>query len=164
MKPTPIRPKPGQESVWSYPRPARWEDTNKQIKVVFNGIVLAETRRARRVLETSHPPTYLIPPEDVQLEYLVETARKTLCEWKGICSYYDVLVGEKRAPNAGWSYPETTSGFSAIEGYYSFYAALMDACYVDGELVTPQPGGHYSGWITQDIAGPFKGGPGTMGW
>ena len=164
MRPTPIPPKPGQESVWDYPRPARWENTNKHIKVVFNGIILAETRRSKRVLETSHPPLYFIPPEDVRVEYLMETARKTVCEWKGICSYYDVLVEGKQAPSAGWSYAETTPDFVAIQGYYAFYPALMDGCYVDGERATPQPGKYYSGWITKDIVGPFKGGPGTMGW
>jgi hypothetical protein len=40
----------------------------------------------------------------------------------------------------------------------------MDACYVEDKLVRPQPGGFYGGWITNDIVGPFKGGPDTKGW
>jgi len=164
MRPTPIPPQPGQESVWDYPRPAVWDDTSKPIKVVFNNVVLAETRRAKRVLETSHPPSYYIPPEDIQFEYLTQTPRQTFCEWKGRASYYTITVGEKSVNNAVWSFLEPTSNFVAIRGYCCFYARLMDACYVDDELVTPQPGLFYGGWITKDVVGPFKGEPGTMGW
>ncbi len=163
-RPTPIPPNPGQESVWDYPRPARWEDTNKHIKVIFNGIVIAETRRAKRVLETSHPPTYYIPAEDIKLEYLTETSRKSVCEWKGGCSYYNVSVGDKQANYGAWRNFNPTPDFASMKDYYAFYARLMDACYVDDELVTPQPGEFYGGWITKDIVGPFKGEPGTMGW
>lgn len=164
MKPTPIPPGPGQESVWDYPRPARLEDTNKQIRVIFNGITIAETNRAKRVLETSHPPAYYIPPEDIKLEYLVKNPRQTWCEWKGGCAYYDLKMGELYVPNVAWRYPQPTPDFIPIQEYYSFYAEKMEACYVDEELVQPQAGNYYGGWITKDIVGPFKGGPGTMGW
>lgn len=164
IRPTPIPPQPGQESVWDYPRPAQLEDTDKHLKVIFNGIVLAETRRGKRVLETSHPPTYYFPSEDIKLEYLSETPRKTFCEWKGWCSYYNVSVGDKQVTHAAWRYPAPTSNFVPIKEYYGFSARLMDACYVDDELVTPQPGEYYAGWITKDIVGPFKGEPGTRGW
>ncbi|MGB3692195.1 MAG: DUF427 domain-containing protein [Spirulinaceae cyanobacterium] len=164
FKPEPIKPQPGQESVWDYPRPATLEDTHKQIKVIFNDLVLAETQRGKRVLETSHPPVYYIPPEDIQQEYLQETPRKTWCEWKGYCRYYHVSVGKKHSQYAAWSYFEPTPNFVSIQGYFGFYAHLMDACYVEGELVKPQPGNFYGGWITNDIVGPFKGKPGTMGW
>ncbi|ACK71476.1 protein of unknown function DUF427 [Gloeothece citriformis PCC 7424] len=164
MKPTPIKPKPGQESVWDYPRPPRLEDTTKSIRIIFNDVVIAETQSAKRVLETSHPPGYYIPAADIKLEYLIETPRKSLCEWKGWCIYYDVIVGEKQAQAAAWRYVQTTPQFTSLENHYSFYPGLMDACYVDDELVQPQPGDFYGGWITQDIVGPFKGVPGSMGW
>lgn len=63
MKAPRIVPGPGQESVWDYPRPPRLEDTTKHLQIVFAGITIADTRRARRVLETSHPPVYYLPPE-----------------------------------------------------------------------------------------------------
>ncbi len=164
IRPTPIPPQPGQESVWDYPRPARLEDTNKHLKVIFNGIVLAETRRGKRVLETSHPPTYYFPPEDIKLEYLTETPRKTFCEWKGGCIYYDIAISNKQVTNAAWRFCQPTPNFIPIKEYYSFYPRLMDSCYVNDELVTPQAGDLYGGWITKDIVGPFKGEPGTMWW
>lgn len=164
MKPIPIPPNPSQESVWDYPRPPRLEEVTKHIRVIFNGITIAETQRAKRVLETSHPPVYYIPGEDIQLEHLVETTQKSWCEWKGWCLYYDVTVGDKYAKGGAWSYFQPVPDFALIKDYYCFYAGMMDACYVDGELVQPQPGGFYGGWITQDIVGPFKGEPGTMGW
>ena len=164
MRPTPIPPQPGQESVWDYPRPARMEEINKHLKVIFNDIVIAETFNGKRVLETSHPPTYYFPAEDVKFEYLSETSRKTFCEWKGRAIYYTVTVGDKKAVESVWRYPTPTSTFAGIADCCAFSARLMDECYVDGELVTPQPGGYYEGWITKDVVGPFKGGPGTMGW
>ncbi len=164
MRPNPIPPQPGQESVWDYPRPACLEDTNKYLKVICNGIILAETNRGKRVLETSHPPTYYFPPEDIKLEHLIATPKKGLCEWKGRYQYYDVSIGDQYINHAAWRYFDPTSGFVDIAEYYGFIACLMDACYVNDELVTPQSGDFYGGWITADIVGPFKGGDGTYGW
>jgi uncharacterized protein (DUF427 family) len=133
------------------------EGTNRHIQVIFNGVLLAETRRAQRVLETSHPPVYYIPPRDIRLAYLRPTARRTLCEWKGQAHYYTVRVGDREALNAAWSYPTPTPAFAPITDYVAFYAHKMDVCTVDGERVQPQPGDFYGGWITRDIVGPSRG-------
>ncbi|QZZ21310.1 DUF427 domain-containing protein [Leptothermofonsia sichuanensis E412] len=164
MRPNPIPPKPGQESVWDYPRPPRLEDTDSHIQVIFNGVTIADTRRAERVLETSHPPTYYIPPEDIQQDYLIPSPRTTFCEWKGQGTYYHLAVGNRRIDNVAWYYPDPTPAFASLKGYVAFYAAPMDACYVNGEKVQPQPGQFYGGWITSNIVGPFKGIPGSAGW
>jgi len=140
------------------------EDSARHIQVVFNGVAIAETRRAKRVLETSHPPVYYIPPQDIEMRYLVATGHATWCEWKGQAAYYTVIVNDQQAPKAAWFYPKPTPAFSALKDHVAFYPQKMDACYVDGERVKPQPGGFYGGWITSDIAGPFKGEPGTEGW
>ncbi|MDB9541008.1 DUF427 domain-containing protein [Anabaenopsis tanganyikae CS-531] len=164
MRPQPTPPKPGQESVWDYPRPAVLQDTDKHLKVICGGIILADTRRGKRVLETSHPPTYYFPPEDIKLEHLIETPKKNLCEWKGAYQYYDISIGNQYIHYAAWRYFDPTPNFLPIREYYGFIAALMDACYVNDELVVPQSGDFYGGWITADIVGPFKGGAGTWGW
>ena len=159
-----IEPNPGQESVWDYPRPPRVEPCSKRIQVVFNEITIADSKRTQRVLETSHPPVYYIPPEDISMEYLQATQGKSFCEWKGNAGYYTVIVGDKQANNAAWYYPNPTVTFASIKDYVAFYPNLMDACYVDGEKVKSQSGSFYGGWITSDIVGPFKGGLGTWGW
>jgi uncharacterized protein (DUF427 family) len=164
MLPKPIPPQPGQESVWDYPRPPRLERTAKRLRVVFAGTTIAETTQGWRVLETSHPPVYYFPPADILPDVLVATPRTSYCEWKGMAQYHSVRVGQQIAPDAAWSYPRPTPSFMPIAGYVAFYAAAMDACYVDDELVVPQPGGFYGGWITKDIVGPFKGVPGSWGW
>ena len=154
------------ESVWDYPRPPRLEPTAKRLRVVLGGVVIAETVRGHRVLETSHPPVYYIPLEDIARGALVAAAgRESHCEWKGIASYYDVVGGgDRRVARSAWTYRSPTRAFEAIRDAVAFYPAAMDACTVDGEQVIPQPGGFYGGWITADIGGPFKGEPGTMGW
>ncbi|XHX80198.1 MAG: DUF427 domain-containing protein [Stenomitos frigidus ULC029] len=159
-----IEPQPGQESVWDYPRPPRLEETSKHIQIIFNGVTIADTHQAMRVLETSHPPVYYIPPEDIQQDYLIKSPRSTFCEWKGHGAYYSLAVGDKRLENVAWYYPEPTPAFASIAYYVAFYPAPMDACWVDGEKVEPQPGNFYGGWITSDIVGPFKGVLGSWGW
>ena len=159
-----IEPGPGQESVWDYPRPPRLEPTPKHIHVIFEGETVASTRRALRVLETSHPPVYYIPPEDVRMELLTRTTRHSFCEFKGGAVYWALRAGERVVENAAWSYPDPTPAYRALAGYLAFYASRVDVCYVDGERVRAQEGDFYGGWITSDIVGPFKGGPGTTGW
>jgi len=150
---------PRKESVWDYPRPPKVEDSEKHIKVVFNGVTIADTKRAKRVLETSHPPVYYIPPEDVRMEFLVPSPRATFCEWKGEASYFTVELQNRRAKNAAWCYQKPNERYAELKSYIAFYPQLMDACYVDREAVKSQPGSFYGGWITHDIVGPFKGDP-----
>ncbi|MBD2579415.1 DUF427 domain-containing protein [Oscillatoria sp. FACHB-1406] len=159
-----IEPKPGQESVWDYPRPPRLEPSTKHIQVIFNGITLADSTKTYRVLETSHPPGYYIPATDIKMEYLTLSPRQTFCEWKGVARYYTLLAEDRKIPNVGWNYPSPTERFAALKDCIAFYPSLLDACYVDGERVQAQEGDFYGGWITNDIVGPFKGGMGTLSW
>lgn len=146
-----------QENVWDYPRPPRLEAVSERIRVVCQGVEIANTQSAFRVLETSHPPVYYIPPSDIRNEYLVNSPRETFCEWKGRANYVHVRVNGHLIEHAGWLYNKPTPAFTAIAGYVAFYAGKMDACYVGDEQVTPQPGAFYGGWITSNLIGPFKG-------
>ena len=159
-----IEPGPGQESVWDYPRPPALEAMTERIRVVCNGGTLADTVRSQRVLETSHPPVYYLPPDDVAMAYLQRTTKGSFCEWKGQAHYYTVQVGEHTIVDAAWAYSEPTPRFADIAHYIAFYPSKMSACYVGEEQVTAQAGDFYGGWITSKIVGPFKGGAGTWGW
>jgi uncharacterized protein (DUF427 family) len=128
-------------------------------------VTIADTNNSYRVLETSHPPVYYLPPQDIRIEYLKPSDQaSSFCEWKGLAHYYSVIVGDKQAENVAWSYDNPTTDFAAIQNYIAFYADPMDGCYVNGEKVQPQPGRFYGGWITSDIVGPFKGESGSWGW
>jgi uncharacterized protein (DUF427 family) len=159
-----IAPGPGQESVWDYPRPPKIAAVTERIRVLLNGLVIADSSRAHRVLETASPPVYYLPPEDVRMDLLESSDYSTICEWKGVCQYWSVRAGNRLVENAAWSYPEPLAGYEAIQGHIAFYAGKMDACYVGQYLVTPQAGDYYGGWVTPNIVGPFKGEPGTEGW
>jgi uncharacterized protein (DUF427 family) len=148
-------PGPGQESIWDYPQPPAIEACSKHIEIYFAGVKIADTRRCQRMLEQGHPPTYYIPPDDVDMQCLAASPKTSLCEHKGEASCYHVISGEQRAVNAVWSYRHPTGQFAAIAGYLAFYAHRMEACYVDGEKVTLPPGKYYGGWITRDVVGPF---------
>ena len=155
---------PGQESAWNYPRPPRLEQSAKTIEIIFDGQTLAKSSRSWRVLETSHPPVYYVPLEDINGDLLKISAQTSFCEWKGVAHYYTVASGDVIARDAGWYYPDPTPEFAPIANYVAFYPLRMDACFVDGERVQAQPGDFYGGWITADIVGPFKGGAGSQGW
>lgn len=162
----PERGEPGQarESVWDYPRPPALVHDTRPIVVMFEGTTIAETTRALRILETSHPPTFYLPLDDVRRDLLRPADGSSFCEWKGAAAYVDVVVGDRVAREAGWSYPEPSPRYAALRDHVAFYAGRVDRCTVDGIEVTPQPGGFYGGWITPDVTGPFKGEPGTRGW
>lgn len=154
----------GQESVWAYPRPPRLERSDRLVVVVLGGAELCRTSGAWRVLETSHPPSWYLPEQDWLPGALQPATGSSVCEWKGTASYLDVVGGGRRAPRAGWTYRVPTAAFAAIAGAVAVYPAAMDSCTVDGEQVRPQDGGFYGGWVTCDVVGPFKGGPGSTRW
>jgi uncharacterized protein (DUF427 family) len=155
---------PGQESVWDYPRPPSALVTPRRVVLEFGGRVVADTRRAVRVCETSHPPTYYVPRADVVDGVLERAQGGSWCEWKGQATYWDVVVDGRRAASAGWSYEQPTPGYEHLAGALAFYPGRLDRVTVDGEVVRAQPGDFYGGWITDEVVGPFKGAPGTLGW
>ena len=154
------------ESVWDYPRPPRVEPTSRRIRVVHDGVVVADSTRALRVLETSHPPGYYIPRDDVLAgtDSSASAARATICEWKGAATYFDVVTPDRRVERAAWMYATPKAGFEEIRDAVAFYAQAVDECWVDDERVVPQEGSFYGGWITSDVVGPFKGAAGTTAW
>ena len=165
QRPHRIEPGPGQESVWDYPRPPVAVPSSRGVRVVHAGVVLADTTRAVRVLETSQPPAWYLPRDDVALEHLRPSpGARTWCEWKGEAAYFDVVVGDVVVPQAAWTYPAPVDRFAAIAGHVAFYAQRVDACFVDDEQVQANAGDFYGGWVTSDVVGPFKGGPGTLHW
>lgn len=159
-----IRPRPGQESVWDFPRPPRIEPAPAPVRVVHNSVDVANSERALRVLETASPPTFYIPREDIEMKYLHSTTGNTVCEFKGVASYYDLEVKARVASRAAWTYESPKEGFEELVDHVAFYAGRVDAAYVGDEKVTPQAGDFYGGWITGNVVGPFKGDPGTLGW
>lgn len=162
--PKPVTPGPGQESVWDYPRPPRLEVFDGPITIELGGRTIAETTRAWRILETSHPPTYYLPRVAFSDGVLRAAPGNSWCEWKGRASYYDLVTESCVAPHAAWTYLRPTPGFRPIAGAVAVMAGHVDRCTVNGETVQPQPGGFYGGWVTSWIVGPFKGGAGSTGW
>jgi uncharacterized protein (DUF427 family) len=134
------------------------------VRVELAGATVADTTRAWRVLETSHPPSYYLHPDDVDAGCLRPAPGSSYCEWKGMARYWDVVVGDRVAASAAWSYPDPTPTFIDIRDHLAFYVGLLDACWVGDERATPQPGEFYGGWVTPSIVGPIKGVRGSQGW
>ncbi|WP_336923361.1 DUF427 domain-containing protein [Aquipuribacter sp. SD81] len=163
----PEEPGPGQESVWDYPRPPDVVADRRPVVVRFGpaGEEVCRTTRALRVRETSHPPTFYLPLADFRPGALRPAQGRSLCEWKGQASYLDVVASDGRvAAGAAWTYREPYPAYEELRDHVALYAAAVDEVTVAGERVRPQPGSFYGGWVTDDVVGPFKGAPGSMGW
>ena len=152
------------ERVADYPRPPRLEPVSERVRIVLGRETIADTTAAFRVLETTHPPTYYLPPDAFVAGSLIQATRTSFCEWKGHARYCSLIGGGRTVPDAGWFYPDPTPAYAALRDHVAVYAGLMDACFVGDEQVTPQPGGFYGGWITANLIGPFKGARGTEFW
>lgn len=163
-----VRPGPGQESVWDFPRPPRVEHVVQRVRVEAFGRTIADTTRAIRIVETAGAPCYYLPPADCETALFVQTNEWSLCEWKGIAFAYDLVDRAAAIRNAAWSYPEPLTdlgtGYERIAGFFAFYAAKADACYVGDERVRPQGGGYYGGWVTSKLTGPIKGDADSGNW
>ncbi|MGR2752899.1 DUF427 domain-containing protein [Agromyces arachidis] len=164
MRPVPDPVRPGQESVWDYPRPPRVEAVDARVTIDLGGVRIVDTRDVVRVLETSHPPVYYLPVAAFADGALTPAPGSSFCEYKGAARYLSVHGGGRTAERAAWTYPSPSPGYEALRGRVAVYAEPMDACAVDGERVEPQPGSFYGGWVTSNLAGPFKGAPGSWGW
>jgi uncharacterized protein (DUF427 family) len=148
------------ESVWAYPRPPGLDPCARRVRVYAGARPVADSTSALRVLETSHPPTIYVPPRDVDLALVTPARRRgSVCEWKGLATYWDV-AGEEAA---AWSYPAPVPAYAALRDHLCFYPSRL-RCLLDDEPVLAQEGDFYGGWITAELQGPFKGGPGTLGW
>jgi uncharacterized protein (DUF427 family) len=153
------------ERVWDYPRPPAVTSCRYRVRLELAGAVLAESTHALRVLETSHPPTVYLPPEDVRGDLLdARGARSTWCEFKGAARYLDAVVDGRRVQAVGWTYDDPSPGYEALRDHIAFYPGRVDAAWMGDERVQAQAGDFYGGWITADLVGPFKGPPGTLGW
>jgi uncharacterized protein (DUF427 family) len=154
------------ESVWDYPRPPRLEASGRSLRILHAGVMIAETTRSLRILETSHPPVYYIPQADIAMKLLRPSVRRgSFCEFKGVASYWSLdVAGAAVVVDVAWSYGAPSRSYVALADHLAFYASRVDECTVDGERATAQPGDFYGGWITSHIKGPFKGAPGTVGW
>jgi uncharacterized protein (DUF427 family) len=152
------------ESVWDYPRPPSINNAGVEIRVELAGLELARTHQAKVIKETSHPPVYYLPPCDIRMDLLTPTPKRTFCEWKGQATYWRFEFEGQAVADIAWSYPDPVKRYAALADHLAFYPSKIDAAYIDGEKVQAQAGDFYGGWITSSIEGPFKGGPGTMGW
>jgi uncharacterized protein (DUF427 family) len=156
-------PGPGQESVWDFPRPPRLAPDPREVVVRWGAIEIARTRRAIRVLETAHPPSFYLPWADVARHLFHAAPGSSICEWKGAASFWSLVDGARILPSVAWSYPSPLAGAEALADCVALYPRDLE-CLVDGARVTPQPGRFYGGWITPELSGPFKGQPGSESW
>ncbi len=142
--------------MWDYPRPPRVVADTREVAVFALGVEIARTQAALRVLETSHPPTFYLPRNDVKMAYLVPAGGGSRCEWKGEASYFDIVVAEQRIARVSWSYERPFDDAAPLAGHLAFYASLVEAT-VGAERFDRSPaafmaGGSRRGWPARSRA------------
>jgi uncharacterized protein (DUF427 family) len=112
--------------------------SSRRITVDVDGILVADTNAALAVFETGFAPRWYLPRRDVVPGALSEDAHRTLCPYKGVARYFDVVVGHRRLPAAAWSYPDAFPESARLRGYVSFDHQQV-AVHVDGERLPTTP-------------------------
>jgi len=107
----------------------------KRVQVNYNGHVIADTRRALVLQESTYPAVQYIPREDVDMDYMTRTEHHTHCPYKGEASYYTVLMDGRFAENAIWSYEDPYPAMAEIKDHLAFYPNKVEIRELD------EPGG-----------------------
>ncbi|WP_375465544.1 DUF427 domain-containing protein [uncultured Methylobacterium sp.] len=97
------------------------------VRVMLNGVAVAETRNALSLKEARYPPVLYVPRADARLDHFAKSARSSHCPYKGDASYYDLAVEGVRRPGAVWSYEAPFPAVAEIAGHLAFYADRVDA-------------------------------------
>jgi uncharacterized protein (DUF427 family) len=98
-----------------------------RVVVKLGGQVIADTRNALVLQESSYPAVRYIPRQDVDMSLLVFTDHATYCPYKGDCGYFSIPSGGERSKNAVWTYEKPYSAVAAIKDYLAFYPDRVDA-------------------------------------
>jgi uncharacterized protein (DUF427 family) len=109
----------------------RIEDCAQRVRVLFNGVPVADSARAKVLTEGRLPPAYYFPRADVRMDLLRATSHRTYCPFRGNASHFTVAVGDKSAENSAWSYEDPYENATAIKGHVAFYRERMDSITVE---------------------------------
>lgn len=101
--------------------PITIEPVKGRVVVRFAGEVVADTAAALELREAAYPPVLYIPRADARLAHYRPTAHATHCPYKGDARYFDLVAGDKTAPNAVWSYEAPFPAMAAIRDHVAFY-------------------------------------------
>jgi uncharacterized protein (DUF427 family) len=125
------------EEVFTHPRdPYTRVDilpSSRHVRVVVDGITVAESARPTLLFETGLPPRYYLPKTDVRMDLLVQTASSSHCPYKGDANYWSLTVEDDVVEDIAWSYRTPLPESQKIAGLVCFYPDKVDL-YVDGRL------------------------------
>jgi uncharacterized protein (DUF427 family) len=124
-----------QATATGLPGPVRIEPCPRRLRVVLAGEVVADSEAAWYLFEQGHLPVYYFPRRDVRFDLLEPTDHHTTCPRKGIASYWSIVVGDRRAENAVWGYPEVIEGCPDITDLVAFYWNAVDAWFEEDDEV-----------------------------
>ncbi|RMG99104.1 MAG: DUF427 domain-containing protein [Chloroflexi bacterium] len=107
--------------------------SSRHVRVVVDGVTVADTKRPFLLFETGLPTRYYIHPDDIRMDLLEPTDTQTQCPYKGVASYWSVKIGDKIYKDIVWGYMDPIPECPKIKGLLCFYNEKVDI-YVDGEL------------------------------
>lgn len=123
----------------------RWEDSRRRVRVIFNGVTIADSTGVMLFHEAGYLPVFYFPFEDVRWDMMEASDHTTQSPLKGTASYWTIRVGDRTAENAAWSYRDPLSAGPPIKNYMAFYWNKMDAWYEEDEQVFAHARDPYKG-------------------
>ena len=131
-----------QERVPVNTDPGHWihvSDSPRNVRVIFGGETIADTKRARLLRESNVLPVYYFPKQDIRTDLLVESQQRTDCPYKGTASYWTARAGNKTAENGVWSYTNPLSDAAVLKDHFAFEWNKMDKWYEEDEEIFVHP-------------------------
>ena len=121
-----------------------WDPVPQRIRALFGGETIVDSTRAKLLHETGHLPVYYFPEEDVRADLLEPSDKHTHCPFKGEARYWSLRVGERRAPEAMWAYPEPIESAQFLRDHVAFYWDELDEWFAEDEQLFGHPRDPYS--------------------
>ncbi len=115
----------------------RIEDCERRVRVMFNGVPVADSVRAKVLREGRLAAAYYFPREDVRTDLLHPTRHRTYCPFRGNAAYWNLAVSGRTAENAVWSYEEPYEDAAAVKGYMAFWPERVDSIAEEGAASVP---------------------------
>ncbi len=143
------------EWVWEYPKSPVIKPSSRHLQVVFNDIVIADTRYSYRCVEAGRAPVYFFPQYDVNSDIFTPTDNRTFFRHVGQVTAWDCSVGDATISNCIFSITHAELRAKKIANYFVFYPSPSFQITANSYFVPPSSIKNNFGWVTRDILGPF---------
>lgn len=119
--------------------PITIEACRRRVRAAYDDHVIADTDDALVLRESTYPPVYYFPKDQIEMGFLAKTDHATHCPYKGDASYWSIMMDGDLAENAAWSYEDPFPTAMAIKGHLAFYPNVVQVYEIDEADLEDRP-------------------------